>query len=168
MLITLLQFHSLEEVNAPIRCPAEGDHLTMLGTRSGLPNVSNDSSDVGSWLAKGNIVKTWVDRLLALKEISKCVHSAMHIGSGRPANANKVKHWRLKLHENETQSRSQSAAIGVRNLQFVSGNQLETHLLNASVKHGFFRLGSPSKFCHTCGYGHALPSICNTLRGMHR
>ena len=87
MLITLLQFHSLEEVNEPIRCPAEGDHLTMLGTRSGLRNASNDSSD-GSWVAKG-IVKTWVDKLLALKEISRCVHSAMRIGSGRPANANK-------------------------------------------------------------------------------
>ena len=67
--------------------------------------------------------------------------------------------WRLKLHENGTQG---AVAIGVGHLQLVSGNQMETHLLNAIVNHGFFRLGSPSEFCR---YGHPIPSICNTLVG---
>ena len=53
-----------------------------------------------------------------------------------------------------------AVAIGVGHLQLVSGNQMQTHLLNAIVNHGFFRLGSPSEFC---GYGHPIPSICNTL-----
>ena len=51
-----------------------------------------------------------------------------------------------------------AVAIGVGHLQLVSGNQMETHLLNAIVNHGFFRLGSPSEFCHTCGYGHPISS----------
>lgn len=84
----------------------------------------------------------------------------MRIGGGRPARKQKFqidpRRWRLKLHENGTQG---AVAIGAGHLQLVSGNQMETHLLNAIVNHGFFRLGSPSEFCHTCGYGHPIPSI---------
>jgi len=58
----------------------------------------------------------------------------MRIGGGRPARKQKFqidpRRWRLKLHENGTQG---AVAIGAGHLQLVSGNQMETHLLNVNI-----------------------------------